>query len=291
MHPDQLTITTETVHLLVEAQFPAWRGLPVRAVPGAGTVNAIFRLGTDLVARFPLRATSRSALETEAAAGRLLSGRTGFSTPEPVALGEPGFGYPQPWSVQTWLPGTVATSDNPVSFAEDLAAFITGVRGLGTGGRRFAGGGRGGVLSTHDDWIETCLRQSSGLLDVARLRRLWAAYRELPRGDEPDLMNHSDLIPGNLLTSTGRLTGVLDVGGLRPADPALDLVGAWHLFDTGPRRVLRDALGSPDAQWARGQAWAFEQAMGAIWYYIRSNPPMSLMSRRTLDRIVADPAV
>jgi aminoglycoside phosphotransferase (APT) family kinase protein len=47
-------------------------------------------------------------VEAEAAAGRELAGRTPFATPEPVALGEPGAGYPLPWSVQTWLPGVTA---------------------------------------------------------------------------------------------------------------------------------------------------------------------------------------
>jgi hypothetical protein len=29
--------------------------------------------------------------------------------------------------------------------------------------------------------------------------------------------------------------------------------------------------------------------MGAVWYYVDSNPAMSLMGRRTLQRIIADP--
>ncbi|WP_243747745.1 phosphotransferase [Mycolicibacterium sp. CBMA 226] len=49
-------------------------------------------------------------------------------------------------------------------------------------------------------------------------------------------MNHGDLLPGNLLVHEGRLTGVLDVGGLTPADPVLDLVSAWHLFEAEPVR-------------------------------------------------------
>jgi hypothetical protein len=36
----------------------------------------------------------RRRLEAEAAAARELHGRTRFATPEPVALGEPGPGYP-----------------------------------------------------------------------------------------------------------------------------------------------------------------------------------------------------
>jgi len=101
-------------------------------------------------------------------------------------------------------------------------------------------------------------------------------------------MTHGDLIPGNLIVSGDRLTGVLDVGGLGPADPALDLVGAWHLFEPAPRHVLRDALGTGDLEWQRGMAWAFQQAMGLVWYYADSNPVMSRTGRRTLERILAD---
>jgi aminoglycoside phosphotransferase (APT) family kinase protein len=84
-------------------------------------------------------------------------------------------------------------------------------------------------------------------------------------------MTHGDLMPGNLLVSRGRLAGVLDTGSLAPADPALDLVGAWHLLE-----------------WERGKAWAFEQAMGLVAYYAATNPTMSRIGRRTLDRILAD---
>jgi aminoglycoside phosphotransferase (APT) family kinase protein len=54
--------------------------------------------------------------------------------------------------------------------------------------------------------------------------------------------------------SDGRLAGVLDVGDFGPADPALDLVIAWHLLEAGPRQALRDNLGCDDLQWERGKA-------------------------------------
>jgi hypothetical protein len=62
--------------------------------------------------------------------------------------------------------------------------------------------------------------------------------------------------------------------------------GAWHLLECGPRQALREDLASDDLEWARGMAWAFEQAMGLIWYYAYSNPTMSRMGQRTLARIV-----
>ena len=294
MHANQLTVSQQTVRNLVDGQFPAWRELPIREVVSQGTVNALFRIGGKLLARFPLEPRDvepvRRWLRSEAQAARELLGRTRFPTPEPVALGEPGAGYPLPWSVQTWLPGTVATDEDPgdsVAFAHDLAEFIDGVRAIDTRGRAFRGRGRGGDLRSHDAWLETCFERSEHLLDVPRLRRAWAVMRMLPRTAR-DVMTHGDLIPGNVLVSDGRLAGVIDVGGMGPADPALDLVGAWHLLETGPRQVLRDDLECGDLEWERGKAWAFEQSMGTVWYYTESNPAMSLMGRRTLHRIMAD---
>ena len=108
MHPDQLSVKVETVQELVANQFPEWSGLPITGIASQGTVNALFRIGDQLVARFPLQPAAvdetRRWLESEAEAARELLGRTPFATPEPVAIGEPGADFPLPWSVQTWLP-------------------------------------------------------------------------------------------------------------------------------------------------------------------------------------------
>jgi aminoglycoside phosphotransferase (APT) family kinase protein len=268
-------------------------GAPGPGVRTQGTVNAIFRIGETLAARFPLQpaqvAETRRVLEAEAEATRELRRHTRFPVPEPVAVGEPGHGYPLPWSVQTWLPGATATAADPgasVAFARDLAELIGELRAIDTRGRTFAGDNRGGDLQRHDAWMATCLDRSEGLLNVARLRALWRELRELPR-QAPDVMTHGDLIPGNVLVAEGRLAGLLDAGGFGPADPALDLVAAWHLLDDAPRRVLREALACDDLEWERGRAWAFEQAMGLVWYYAESNPAMARTGRRTLERITA----
>lgn len=294
MHEGQLFVTTEMARDLIGGQFPEYAGLPISPIHSEGTVNAIFRIGAQLAARFPLQPndvdTTRRWLQTEANAARELLGHTRVQVPEAVAIGEPGAGYPLPWSIQTWVPGTTAneadasTSDH---FAHDLAEFIEQVRAIDVCGRTFTGSGRGGDLRSHDRWVETCFTESSQLVDVPRLRRIWTRLRQLPR-NSPDVMNHGDLIPGNVLVSEGRLTGILDVGGLGAADPALDLVGAWHLLDTDRRQILRDDLRCDGLEWERGKAWAVEQAIGAIWYYIESNPPMHRMGRRTLERILAD---
>lgn len=296
MHPDQIEVKLDIVRRLVDEQFPQWRSLPIREMTTSGTVNALFRIGDRLTARFPLQPgdveETQLQLESEADSARKLLGSTPFPTPEPVAVGQPGADYPLPWSVQTWLPGTTADETNPggaVPFAHDLASFVRAVRAMDTDGQAFSGSGRGGDLRDHDQWMETCFQKSEGLLDVPPLRKVWSRLRELPTSPSADTMTHGDLIPGNVLVSQGRLIGVLDVGGLGPTDPALDLVGGWHLLEEGPRQSFRADLDCGDLEWQRGKAWAFEQAMGAVWYYVDSNPAMYRMGVRTLDRIMTEP--
>jgi aminoglycoside phosphotransferase (APT) family kinase protein len=293
MHEDELQVDEDIVRQLVGEQFPRWSALPIKQVRSAGTENAIFRIGDRLAARLPLRpqdpAKALTALTVETAATREFAAAAPVPSPEPVAIGAPGAGYPLSWSVRTWLPGHDAVAEDPAgstAFAHDLAALIADLRSADTRGRRFDGTNRGGRLRDHDEWMEICFRESEDLLDVARCRAMWNELRELPEVD-PDVMCHTDLTPPNVLVRDGRLVGVLDSGGFAPADPALDLVSAWHLLDDQQRTVFRRALDCGEIQWQRGMAWALEQAMGLVWYYAESNPVMSGWGRRTIGRLIA----
>lgn len=295
MHPGQLAVPTGQARALVAETFPELAERPIRRVASGGTVNALFRIGRELVARFPLQPVpldeAWAMARREYAAADELARATSVPTPVPIGIGAPGHGYPLPWTLQTWVRGTVATASDPAAsarFAEDLAEFVAALRRVDTRGRSFGGQGRGGRLSDMDEWLEICFARSAGVLDDApRLRALWGDLRDTGR-DEPDAMTHGDLVPGNVLVRRGRLAGIIDGGQFGPADPALDLVAAWHLLDPVPRQVLRDRLACPDAQWRRGKAWAFAQAMGLPWYYADSNPTMAAVGRRTVGRILAD---
>ncbi len=293
MHDDQLDVDEDLVTELLAEQFPELAGLPIRKVSGAATVNAVFRIGDHAAARLPLRADAphrvRAWLESESAAVTEFADASPFPAPRVIGLGEAGHDYPLPWAVHTWLPGPDASVDDPsvsVGFAEDLAVLLTALRSVDVRGRTFRGAGRGGTLTDHDGWMATCFERSEGLLDVPRLRTLWGELRDLPVVDD-NVLCHGDLTPFNVLAADGRLAGVVDTGGFAPADPALDLVAAWHILDADPRQVLRDRLHCGDMQWLRGMAWAFEQAVGLVHYYVDSNPPLSRLGRRTLARIVA----
>lgn len=294
MHDDQLDIDADNARSMIAEQFPQYRREPVVPLTSAGTTNAIFRVGRHVAARFPLRAAEpdacRAILRQEAGAMAEFAAESGFAAPQPLGIGAPGPRYPLPWSLQSWLEGDVATPDGlsaSVAFARDVARLIARLRSVDTMGRCFAGRGRGGHLPDHDAWMAVCFEKSEGLLDVPRLRDTWRHLRTLPSTGS-DRMAHGDLIPANLLVRGGNLVGVLDTGGFGPADPALDLVAAWHLFDRERRMLIRTLLCSGEVEWKRGAAWAFQQAMGLVWYYHTSNPAMAALGRNTLGRVLEE---
>ncbi|TDN90747.1 aminoglycoside phosphotransferase (APT) family kinase protein [Microbacterium sp. BK668] len=293
LHDDQVDIEIDSVRRLIAEQFPEYRQLEVRPVSGSpATVSKLFRVGTALAAKFPLRRQdpehAASWLTREADGLRSFHAVSRLPSPVPVGIGDPGHGFPMPWMLQSWAAGTTATPTgvaDATAVAEDVAELILRMRGTDPSGFRVNGSGRGGDLSSHDAWVQECLRRSEGLLERDRAAERWQQFRVLPPPAE-SVLCHGDLTPFNLLVRRNRLVGVLDGGGFGRADPALDLIVAWHLFDAPARAVLRDLVGSDELEWRRGAAWAFEQAMGVVWYYRDTNPAMSALGRTTLARIL-----
>lgn len=307
MHADQLWITADDVARLLQEQFPQFADLPVRPVSSAGTVNALFRLGEELVARLRLQPSEDAAeqVQQEAEAARRLLAVSPVPTPVPVAIGQPGAGYPMPWQIYQWLPGSTLDTAQVTDWrgiARDLAQFVQAVRSMPTNGKTFDGEGRGGDLASHDRSVTESLARSGHLIDVDALAGLWQRLRALPR-TQPDVWAHNDLMPGNLLAAprptppgdghTDRapdggwaLGGVIDVGTLAVADPAMDLQPAWNCLDSTGRDTFRRQLAVDEVTWERGKAWAFVQALPCLWYYEETNPVMSQTAQHTLQAIL-----
>jgi aminoglycoside phosphotransferase (APT) family kinase protein len=297
MHADQVDITEAAVRRLVAEQFPQWRDLPVQAVASHGTVNALFRLGAQIVLRFPLQPGRDPGLRDELRGEQDLARRLGahlrsagvpLAVPEPVALGEPGDGYPGPWTAYRWIPGESASGErlgDPVLFARDLAEFVRAVHGMDTAGRAWSGTGRGGPLPALDGAVRDALARSTRLTDTVRLTQVWERCLAAPR-DAPDVWVHGDLMPGNLLVRGGRLAAVIDLEGMGVGDPAVDLMPAWNLLATGTREAYRDALRVSEATWERGRGWALVQAIVALPYYVQSNTVMTETAQRTLAALL-----
>lgn len=287
MHADQLDIDEPLVHRLIADQLPQWRDLPLSPVPSHGTVNALYRLGEEIVLRLPMQA-STTDLAAEAEACRRFAQVLQVAVPEPLFLGEPTADYPVGWAAYRWIEGEPAQVDrigDPHRFAEDLAEVVHAVRSVDPGGRSWPGAGRGGPMASVDADVRDDLERSNGLVDTVGLTTVWEECL-VARPADAESWTHNDLMPGNLLVHDGGLTAVIDWGQCQVADPSVDLQPAWNLLPAGPRETFRVAVGADDDAWVRGRGWALAQAIGCLWYYRETNPPMSETGRRTLEALL-----
>jgi aminoglycoside phosphotransferase (APT) family kinase protein len=102
------------------------------------------------------------------------------------------------------------------------------------------------------------------------------------------MWSHGDLSPGNVLVDRGRLTAVIDFGGLGVGDPAADTLAAWAVLTADSRPLFREAAEVDDATWARGRGWALCFGLMAEHYYRETNPVLAAVGHRAVAEALAD---
>jgi aminoglycoside phosphotransferase (APT) family kinase protein len=259
-------ITPGVAARLVAAQFPQWADLPVVPVALDGWDNTTFRLGTELSVRLPSADAYVAQIEKEHRWLPLLARRLPLQIPEPVALGEPGSGFPRPWSIYRWIDGDHATVEriaNMPTFAADLTGFLTALYAIDASGGPRAGAHsffRGGPVDTWDAKARESIEVMADDIDAKVAAEVWGAA-VASTWDRSPVWVHGDVVGSNLLVADGRLRGVIDFGCAAVGDPACDLVMAWTFFTGESRDVFRGGLPFDDATWARGRGWALWKAL------------------------------
>jgi aminoglycoside phosphotransferase (APT) family kinase protein len=291
MHADEIETDAPLVRRLLAGQFPQWAALPITPVASYGTDHAIYRLGDHLAARLPRIgwATRQAALEAQWLPR--LAPHLPLALPAQLAMGHPAEGYPFDWSIYIWLPGDNAndTLDDLEQAAVDLAAFIKALRRIDTtGAYPRLPHARGGPLAESDEQVRRSIAQLGDRVDGAAALRAWEESLDAPAWDGPEVWVHGDLLPGNLLVVDGRLSAVIDWGGLNVGDPACDLQPAWNVFAGASRERFRAELETDDASWLRGRGWALAQAVSALPYYWDTNPGMIRQASHALAQVLAD---
>jgi aminoglycoside phosphotransferase (APT) family kinase protein len=294
MHVDEVDTNVSLVARLLAAQFPQWADLPIRPVPSAGTDNALYRLGADMVARLPRIHWAIEQVEKEHQWLPRLAPFLPLAVPVPLAKGKPGEGYPWHWSVHRWLEGENATIEriaDPRQAAIDLAQFISALQRIdSTGGPPHGphNSSRGEPLAMRDTRTREAIAALRSALDVDAVTAVWDAAVGAPAWNGPPVWLHGDLQSGNLLAVEGRLSAVIDFGCLGVGDPACDVMAAWMFLSAETRGVFRAALQVDDATWARGRGWALSVGLIALPYYQSSNPVLAGIARRAIDEALAD---
>lgn len=291
MHADEVTTDAALVRRLLAGQFPQWADLSVRPVASYGTDHDMYRLGDHLAARFPRRQWVTDQAPKEAVWLPKLAPHLPLAIPVQRAMGHPAEGYPFDWSVYEWLPGENAngTLDDLERAAVDLATFIKALRRIDTNGAPARPRHRrGGPLIEGDAQVRQSINQLGDRIDGEATLRLWEAALDAPAWSGEEVWVHGDLLQGNLLVVGGRLSAVIDWGGLNVGDPACDLQPAWSVFAGGSRTRFRAELEVDEASWLRGRGWALYQAVSALAYYWDTNPGMIRQGSHALAQVLAD---
>ncbi|MFJ9774707.1 aminoglycoside phosphotransferase family protein [Kitasatospora sp. NPDC101157] len=292
MHPDELDIDEALVRRMVAARFPQWAGLPLERVDSAGTSNAMYRLGTDLVVRIPRTPGAAEDIAEEYTWLRRLAPELPLAVPAPVELGEPVDGCPWPWSVLRWLEGANPVAGRvpqPGQLASDLAAFVTAMHRVDPVGGPASY--RSEVLAERDAAVRRAVGVVADVVDADTVTMVWETALAAPEHPGPPVWIHADLQPGNVLVDgRGRLSAVIDFGCAGLGDPAVDLLPAWYVLPAPVRDAFRTAVGADDAQWARGRGWALSVALMELSYYRGTNPRMARTARYVIGELLADQA-
>jgi aminoglycoside phosphotransferase (APT) family kinase protein len=90
------------------------------------------------------------------------------------------------------------------------------------------------------------------------------------------------------LVQKGRLSAVIDFGGLGVGDPACDMLIAWTFLSTEARDIFRSTLSVDDATWERGRGWALSFGLIAFDYYQDTNPVLARIAKRAIEEAFAD---
>jgi len=293
MHTDELDIDAALVRRLLAAQFPQWAGLTIEPVASAGTDNALFRLGKEMAVRLPRIHWAIKDVEKNHRWLPRIAPFLPLAIPVPLGKGKPGAGYPWQWSVFRWLEGESATPENiidPCQAATDLAQFIAALQQIDTAGGPTAAEAnvRGMPLAERDMDTRNAIAALQGMIDTEAAIKLWEEALQVPEWEHQPVWFHGDMLPGNLLVEHGRLSAVIDFGGLAVGDPSCDLMIAWGLFSGESREVFRTALQVEDATWLCGRAHALSQAVIFIPYYLNTNPVGVASAKHMLAEILAE---
>jgi aminoglycoside phosphotransferase (APT) family kinase protein len=285
-------ITADLVSKLVGAQFPQWARLPVGPVDAGGVDNMTFRLGEEMSVRLPSAEDYVPGVAKEHRWLPVLAGQLPLPIPELVAVGEPGCGFPWPWSVYRWIEGAPVTEESVCDLprlAADLAGFLAVLYQIDPAGGPLPGPHnffRGGPLTVYDGEVQESLVALNGRIDTSLAAEVWQAALQATWPGGP-VWFHGDAQPGNLLAQDGRLCAVIDFGTCGVGDPACDTTIAWTFLSGDSSRIFAERLPVDRATWTRGRGWAIWKAMKVLIGALDDDAQDAAFTTRVIDKILA----
>lgn len=284
--------TRDLAHKLIAEQFPEYTGLAITDVEKQGHDNRTYKLGNDMLIRMPTAGSYALKVPIEHELLPKLAKHLSLCIPAPIKMGHPSADYPYPFSIYRWLPGRsvdllTLSDQNQEQLAYDLAKFlkelyaITDVEGPAPGQHNWW---RGEHVSVYNDGAVMQIAELADMIDVNQALSLWDQACATTWNKEP-VWIHGDFDSGNMLMEGGKLSAIIDFGGVAVGDPACDLVIAWTFLKDNARNIFMREMDLDEDTWLRARAWALWKATYELCQIKDKNSSEAQFQKRVIDEV------
>lgn len=260
-------ITLDLTHKLIADQFPEYAHLSITSVEKQGHDNRTYRLGDNMLIRMPTEPSYALKVPKEQELLPKLAPRLSIQIPSPIKMGNPSTIYPYPFSIYKWLEGRsvnflILNDEELKKLAFDLANFlielqsIENIAGPTPGQHNWW---RGDHVSVYDQGAREQIAKLTNVIDSNQAIRLWENACKTHWHKKP-VWIHGDVTIANMLMNDGKLSAMIDFGGIAVGDPACDLVIAWTFLQGNARDIFIKKMALDEDTWLRAKAWALWKA-------------------------------
>lgn len=288
-----ININPELAQKLILKQFPEFSSLLITSVEKQGHDNRTFRLGDEMLIRMPTDESYALKVAKEQNLLPKLVHHLSFDIPVPIKMGAPSADYPYPFSIYKWLQGRSINLINKEEIklerlAFDMAKFlkelqtIKNVEGPMPGQHNWW---RGGHISFYDKDAQEQIEKLSNIIDANKAMDLWIRALNTKWNKAP-VWIHGDFAIGNMLMKNGKLSAVIDFGGMGMGDPACDLVIAWTYLSGKSREIFIREMNLDEGTWLRAKAWALWKTSFVLGELEDKNSAEGLEQRRIIQEVL-----
>lgn len=289
----QLDISPDLAHKLIAEQFPEFVDLPIISVEKQGHDNRTYRLGNDMLIRMPTAESYALKVPKEQALLPQLAPHLTISIPVPIKMGAASQDYPYPFSIYKWLEGAsinlLDVDDNCLEkLAFDLARFLKELQSIDSVAGPTPGQHnwwRGDHVSVYDKGAREQIAKLSNVIDADKAIQLWRKACKT-QWNRPPVWIHGDIAIGNILLKEGKLSAIIDFGGMGLGDPACDLVIAWTFFKGNARNIFIQEMVLDEDTWLRTKAWALWKATYELCQITDQNSPEACVHKRIIRDVL-----
>jgi aminoglycoside phosphotransferase (APT) family kinase protein len=146
---------------------------------------------------------------------------------------------------------------------------------------------RGDHVSVYDKGAREQISLLAGIIDSEEAMYLWE--RALgARWNDPPVWVHGDFAVGNMLLQAGKLSAIIDFGGVALGDPACDLVIAWTFLQGKARKIFVHEMALDEDTWLRAKAWALWKATFELCQIQDKNSPEAFVQKRIIEEVCGE---